>query len=131
MSNGNNNHHQSGQHNAQWYVAPPVATPMPVGDHRHLTWGANVQEHQIIIRHPEEQAQVRVGVRDEVGFVRGAIVRIYGLANGEVGVSIESDESTGERIADLMNRQLVPPILRRQMGQYMNPYPRQSHHGNW
>ena len=113
----------SNQMNGYGPPAPPPPRVVPavaVANGRHVTWGTAVQEYQIALHYPNEQAQVRVGVRDESGFVRGAIIRIYGLPNGEVGVAIESDEGVGEHIADLMNQQILPPpVLRRQVGQYM------------
>lgn len=104
-----------------------AARTMPALVHSGITrshdpvWAQSVQDHHIIIRHPEEQAQVRVAVRDESGYVRGAIIKIYGLPNGEVGVAIESDVPTAEYSAQYMNQQLeasgfAPPVLRRQYG---------------
>lgn len=116
----------------QHYVPPrdssirnPVVVPAVHHD-GNQAWIPAVQEYSIIVRYPEEEAKVRVGVRDAFGIVRGAIIRLYGKPNGEVGVSVESDNETARAVEDAMlrggTRYPQPPPFRRQMTGYVDDF---------
>lgn len=75
-----------------------------------------VVEHRIILK-STERFKLEVGMQHEDGTVSGAVMTVFGIPGGDVGVSIQSSNAVRERVMEVITLASVigpPPPLTRQ-----------------